>query len=145
MQEYSIMIPGDAVPQGRPRVVRIGGRTIAYDPPKSKAYKARVRQYAARNAPKEPLEGAVTLGVQIFRSVPKSWSKKKHEAAYAGLIWPTTKPDVSNIVKGIEDALNGIWYKDDSQIVHEYSMKQYAREPGVIVKMWGGNEDETID
>lgn len=56
MQEYSIMIPGDAVPQGRPRVVRIGGRTIAYDPPKSKAYKARVRQYAARNAPKEPLE-----------------------------------------------------------------------------------------
>ena len=71
--------------------------------------------------------------------------KKKHEAAYAGLIWPTTKPDVSNIVKGIEDALNGIWYKDDSQIVHEYSMKQYAREPGVIVKMWGGNEDETID
>ena len=145
MQEYSIMIPGDAVPQGRPRVVRIGGRTIAYDPPKSKDYKARVRQYAARNAPKEPLEGKVQLEVQIFRSVPKSWSKKKHEAAYAGLIWPTTKPDVSNIVKGIEDALNGIWYKDDSQIVHEYSMKQYAREPGVIVKMWGGNEDETID
>ena len=34
---------------------------------------------------------------------------------------------------------------DDSQIVHEYSMKQYAREPGVIVKMRGGNEDETID
>ena len=63
-------------------------------------------------------------------------------AAIAGVIQPTTKPDVSNIVKGIEDALNGIWYKDDSQIVHEYSMKQYAREPGVIVKMWGGNEDE---
>ena len=145
MQTYSIMIPGDAVPQGRPRVVRIGGRTIAYDPPKSKAYKARVRQYAARNAPKEPLEGKVTLEVRIYRSVPKSWRKKEHEAADAGLIWPTTKPDVSNIVKGIEDALNGIWYKDDSQIVHEYSMKQYAREPGVIVKMWGGNEDETID
>ena len=75
----------------------------------------------------------------------ENMGKKKHEAAYAGLIWPTTKPDVSNIVKGIEDALNGIWYKDDSQIVHEYSMKQYAREPGVVVKMWGGNEDETID
>ena len=145
MQEYSIMIPGDAVPQGRPRVVRIGGRTIAYDPPKSKAYKALVRGYASQSAPKEPLDGAVTLYVQIYRSVPKSWSKKKREAAIAGVIQPTTKPDVSNVVKGIEDALNGIWYKDDSQIVHEYSMKQYAREPGVIVKMWGGNEDETID
>lgn len=145
MQTYSIVIPGDAVPQGRPRVVRIGGRTIAYDPPKSKAYKARVRQYAARNAPKEPLEGKVQLEVQIFRSVPKSWSKKKHEAAYAGLIWPTTKPDVSNIVKGIEDALNGIWYKDDSQIVHEYSMKRYARVPGVVVKMKGDYEDDRVD
>ena len=144
MQEYSIMIPGDAVPQGRPRVVRIGGRTIAYDPPKSKAYKARVRQYAARNAPKEPLEGKVTLEVRIYRSVPKSWSKKKREAAYAGMIWPTTKPDVSNIVKGIEDALNGIWYKDDSQIVREYSMKQYAREPGVIVTMRGGTGNEQM-
>lgn len=140
MQEYSIIIPGDAVPQGRPRVVRIGGRTIAYDPPKSKAYKARVRQYAAQNAPKEPLDGAVTLGVQIFRSVPKSWSKKERAAAIAGVIQPTTKPDVSNVVKGIEDALNGIWYKDDSQIVEEHVIKQYAREPGVVVKMWGGNE-----
>ena len=139
------MISGDAVPQGRPRVVRIGGRTIAHDPPKSKAYKALVRQCAAQNAPKEPLDGAVTLDVRIYRSVPKSWNKKKRDAALAGVIQPTTKPDVSNVVKGIEDALNGIWYKDDSQIVHEYSMKQYAREPGVIVKMWGGNEDETID
>ena len=145
MQEYSIVIPGDAVPQGRPRVVRIGGRTIAYDPPKSKAYKALVRRYAAQNAPTEPLDGAVTLYVQIYRSVPKSWSKKKREAAIAGVIQPTTKPDVSNIVKGIEDALNGIWYKDDSQIVHEYSMKQYAREPGVIVKMQGDYEDDRVD
>ena len=145
MQEYSIMIPGDAVPQGRPRVVRIGGRTIAYDPPKSKAYKALVRQCAAQNAPKEPLDGAVTLDVRIYRSVPKSWSKKKRDAALAGVIQPTTKPDVSNVVKGIEDALNGIWYKDDSQIVHEYSMKQYAREPGVIVKMQGDYEDDRAD
>ena len=38
MQEYSIMILGDAVPHGRPRVVRIGGLTIAYDQAKSKAY-----------------------------------------------------------------------------------------------------------
>lgn len=134
------MIPGDAVPQGRPRVVRVGGRTIAYDPPKSKDYKARVRQYAAQNAPKEPLEGAVTLGVQIFRSVPKSWSKKKRAAAIAGVIQPTTKPDVSNVIKGIEDALNGIWYRDDSQIIDERVTKRYAREPGVLVSMRAGGE-----
>lgn len=136
MQTYSIVIPGDAVPQGRPRVVRIGCRAIAYDPPKSKAYKALVRRYAAQDAPKEPLDGAVTLDVQIYRSVPKSWSKKKREAAITGVIHPTTKPDVSNIVKGIEDALNGVWYKDDSQIVEERLIKGYSDRPRVEIAMY---------
>ncbi len=34
---------------------------------------------------------------------------------------------------------------DDSQIVHEYSMKQYERELNVIVKMKGDYEDDRVD
>lgn len=53
-----------------------------------------------------------------------------------GRIRPTTKPDISNVLKGVEDALKGIWYKDDSQIV-EYGevSKYYGEEPKIIVEV----------
>ncbi|WP_374042958.1 RusA family crossover junction endodeoxyribonuclease [uncultured Selenomonas sp.] len=43
---------------------------------------------------------------------------------------------MSNVIKGIEDALNNIWYKDDSQIV-EYGVigKWYAETPRVYVRL----------
>lgn len=133
---YDMVIPGEAVPQGRPRFGR--GRT--YDPPKSREYKEYVRRLAYFSVPRgtvcHPLTCPVRLTCMIYRAVPKSWSRRKRADAIAGKIRPTTKPDVSNIIKGIEDALNGVWYADDSQIV-EYGFvgKWYAEEPCVYVRL----------
>lgn len=53
-----------------------------------------------------------------------------------GLLRPTTKPDVSNVIKGVEDALNGVWYKDDSQIVAYGKVgKWYSDMPRVEITM----------
>lgn len=131
-----LVIPGEAVPQGRPRFGR--GRT--YDPPKSRKYKEYVRRLAYRNMPSDALRRPLTCPVRltcvIYRAVPKSWSRRKRADAIADKIRPKTKPDVSNILKGIEDALNGVWYADDSQIV-EYGLigKWYAEEPRVYVRL----------
>ena len=46
---------------------------------------------------------------------------------------PTKKPDASNILKSIEDAMNGVVFNDDSQIVNIHVTKVYATEPGVDV------------
>lgn len=133
---YDLVIPGEAVPQGRPRF----GRGRAYDPPKSRKYKEYVRKLAREDMPpdarRHPLTCPVRLTCVIYRGVPKSWSRRKRAAAIADKIRPTTKPDVSNILKGIEDALTGMWYKDDSQIV-EYGVigKWYADEPRVYVRL----------
>lgn len=133
---YDLVIPGEAVPQGRPRFGH--GRT--YDPPKSRKYKEYVRRLAYRNMPPDALRGPLTCPVRltcvIYRAVPQSWSRRKRADAIADKIRPTTKPDVSNILKGIEDALNGVWYADDSQIV-EYGLigKWYAEEPRVYVRL----------
>lgn len=142
---YDLVIPGEAVPQGRPRFGR--GRT--YDPPKSRKYKEYVRELARDDMPlgarSRPLTCPVRLTCVIYRGVPKSWSRRKRAAAIADKIRPTTKPDVSNILKGVEDALTGVWYKDDSQIV-EYGVigKWYADEPRVYVRLdvWIGEENE---
>ena len=126
------VVPGEAVPQGRPRFGH--GRT--YDPQKSRKYKEKVKCIARCNAPESPTTHAVRLTLVIYRAVPKSWSRRKRADAIADKIRPTTRPDVSNVIKGIEDALNGVWYADDSQIV-EYGVigKWYAESPRVYVRL----------
>lgn len=133
------VVPGEAVPQGRPRF----GHGRAYDPPKSRKYKDKVRCIARCSAPESPTKCPVRLTLVIYRGVPNSWSKCKQARAIADEIRPTTKPDVSNVLKGIEDALKGVWYEDDSQIV-EYGLigKWYAEEPRVYVRLDVEVDDE---
>ena len=130
------VVPCEPVPQGRPRFRRVGDHVIAYDPAKSREYKRIVQLVARSRAPERPLEGAVRLTLVIYRAVPKSASKRKAGRMLEGRIRPTTKPDISNVLKGVEDALKGIWYKDDSQIV-EYGevSKYYGEEPKIIVEV----------
>ena len=140
---YDLVIPGEAVPQGRPRFGH--GRT--YDPPKSRRYKEYVRRFARKNMPSDalgrPLTCPVRLTCVIYRAVPKSWSRRKRADAIADKIRPTTKPDLDNLIKGIKDALSGTWYKDDSQVV-EYGKvgKWYAEEPRVYVRLDVEVDDE---
>ena len=136
MREYKAVVLGEPVAQGRPRFSRQGGFVKAYDPAKSRDYKQYVRLVASEDAPETPVTGAVVLSLRIYRSIPKSMSKKKREAALAGRLRPTTKPDVSNVLKGVEDALKGLWYTDDSQIVGYGTLgKWYAERPRIEIAM----------
>ena len=84
-----------------------------------------------------PIEGPVLLVVTAYYAVPKSWSKKKRMDALNGHIRPVVKPDLSNIVKAIEDGMNKIVYKDDSQIVSVTLAKYYDINPRVEVEVRG--------
>ena len=54
------------------------------------------------------------------------------------VIRPTKKPDVDNITKSILDSLNGIAYKDDSQVTGLEVMKEYGEIPMVrVILFWG--------
>ena len=136
MKEYKAVIFGEPVAQGRPRFFRRGNLVKAYDPTKSREYKKYIQLIAKYNAPKTPVTGAVILSLKIYRKIPKVMSSKKRAAALSGKLRPTTKPDVSNILKGVEDALKGIWYADDSQIVAYGEVgKWYSSQPRIEVTM----------
>ena len=136
MREYKAVVLGEPIAQGRPRFSRQGGLVKAYDPPRSRDYKQYIRLVAREDAPEAPLTGAVLLSLKIYRAIPKSMPKKKREAALLGQLRPTTKPDVSNVLKGVEDALKGLWYADDSQIVGYGELgKWYAERPRIEVTM----------
>jgi Holliday junction resolvase RusA-like endonuclease len=73
------------------------------------------------------------VAVEAVCDVPVSWSKKKRETALSGVSRPTGKPDLDNIAKLYCDALNGIVWKDDSQIVAMQLTKRYGHEPKTII------------
>lgn len=70
-----------------------------------------------------------------YRSTPKSFSKKKTAAAERGDILPVTKPDADNYLKGVKDALKGVIWKDDSQVVDAFVRKRYSSRPRIEVKI----------
>mgnify|MGYP001776268642 CR=1 FL=1 len=140
MQKLMFEIPGSPIGQGRPKFSTINGHAKAYDPEKSRNYKAYVRMLATQ-AMKDSgftmIEGPCVLRIDAYFEVPKSKSKKFREAALSGLEWPTKKPDADNIVKAILDALNGLMYKDDSCIVELSCVKYYSDVPRVEVYVDG--------
>ena len=136
MQELKFEIPGSPIGQGRPKFSTINGHAVAYDPEKSRNYKAYVKLLATQ-AMKEQgftmIDGPCCLDIMAFFEVPKSKSKKFKERALLGLERPTKKPDIDNIVKALQDALNGLAYKDDSSIVFLSVAKCYSEVPRVEV------------
>lgn len=126
---------GNPVAQGRPKFSSQGGFTRAYDPKNSKDYKDYVRLAAAEHAPAALLEGPLGMVLTVYRSTPRSFSKKKAAQAEAGQIRPITKPDVDNYLKGVKDALKGVIWKDDSQVVEVFAQKRYSARPRIEVKI----------
>jgi Holliday junction resolvase RusA-like endonuclease len=52
-----------------------------------------------------------------------------------GCIYPTKKPDADNIAKIILDALNGVAYTDDTQVINLLVQKRYGEAPEVKVEI----------
>ncbi|MBU9711088.1 RusA family crossover junction endodeoxyribonuclease [Evansella tamaricis] len=137
-------IYGEPVAQGRPRTGKsFTGKTVVYDPKKSRNYKQYVRLVALEHRPKNLLESELELVIDVFRKIPKSMPKYKQELAIEGKLRPTTKPDVDNYAKGIKDGLSGIIWNDDKQVVSLLVRKWYSSTPRVEVKVIEIEEEGT--
>ena len=62
----------------------------------------------------------------------KATDKAKRARALDGQEIPG-KPDLDNVAKGVLDALNGVAYVDDTQVVRLLVQKQYSLEPRLVV------------
>lgn len=128
------IIEGEPVAQGRPRATARNGHVRMYDPAKSRQYKDLVRSVAQRHV-SEPLDRPVVLIINVYRSIPKSFSKKARNLAAEGQIRPITKPDIDNYIKGILDGLNGVVWVDDNRIISLTVNKFYSDTPRVEVEV----------
>lgn len=135
MKRLAFKIHGDTQPQGRPRAMRMGKGIRMYDDPKSAAFKKHVQQSYNSLGIDSQLEGALHMEIAIYRKIPKSFSKKMRQMAIDGIVRPVSKPDADNLAKTFMDALNGLAYKDDSQIVTLVASKYYAEEPYAFIQI----------
>lgn len=122
--------------QGRPRATARRGFATVYKAGKDRAYEKSVAGVArAHMGDRAPMEGPVSLSLRFRLPIPKSETKRVRAAMASGEIAPTTKPDLSNMVKAIEDGMNGVVFVDDSQVVRSFQTKIYAEQPGVDIRV----------
>ena len=127
MNQHVFTVYGSPVAQGRPRFFRRGNFVGTYDPDKSRTWKQDVKAQVldALNGTPEIHDGALDLRLIFHLPRPKSLPKK--------VVHHTKKPDADNLCKAIKDALRGVLYRDDSQIVTLEVHKQYGDPPRVII------------
>jgi Holliday junction resolvase RusA-like endonuclease len=133
------------LPYARPRVSRkLNGKL--YNPRSSyiKQLRALIKQTLEEKYPDFNIsEGEIQIEATFYIASPKyiTNSKLKSELAGECLLNPITRPDLDNLLKSVLDAMNGLIYKDDSQIAKLTAYKHYSEanddaKPGIqlIVK-----------
>lgn len=137
MDSIKFIVPGPPQGKARARTVRKkNGQTFSYTPENTVLYENSIKTFYLQETEKifnheEPLQVKITA---CFVPV-KSTSKKRRAQMLNGDIRPTKRPDIDNIVKCILDGLNGVAYRDDTQVVRVEAVKIYAEKAEVRVEI----------
>ena len=136
-----LVVYGAAEPAGSKTRTAYGVRDSN---PKSRPWKHQVAQIVAVHLGNDPLElgplelGPLTLRLDFYTPRPKGHHKPDGTLNTPGrrLPYPTRKPDVLKLARAVEDALTGIAYRDDAQIVREHLAKHYGAPARVRIRIY---------
>jgi crossover junction endodeoxyribonuclease RusA len=114
---------GVPVPQGSVKGFAHGGRVyITADNRSLKSWRDLVAAVAQQHAPPVPWTGAVSMTLTFYLPRPQSEPVRK-------VTFPTRRPDLDKCVRAVFDALTGIVFVDDSQVVDLAAKKEWADDP----------------
>ena len=133
MSSVAFSVPGDPVPQPRPRVSTVGGFGRAYVPRTHAvhAYRDAVA-LAAKAAGCEPHPEPVNVVIDFVFGRPKSHLRKSGLRSDAPVL---PRCDLDNMAKAVLDALNGVAWVDDSQVSRLVVEKSYGSEGRTTVRI----------
>ena len=135
MQEsYQITIPGPIQAWQRAGRSKNGGH---FTQAATRAAERSIGWHAVQQVGQRCLLGALAVRLDVAMTVPAAWSAKRRQEALAGTVKPAVKPDVDNLSKTILDALNGVLWRDDAQVVDLHVTKRYAAEPQTVITVRG--------
>jgi Holliday junction resolvase RusA-like endonuclease len=132
---FDCWVWGTPQPAGSKR--HVGGGRIIESNAKAGGWKDKVAQTAGELRDGAPLmRGPLEARFTFFRARPKGHLKKDGCVKDSAPEYPTTKPDTTKLVRGTEDALSGVVYADDAQIVRALHEKAYGSVEGVHIEIW---------
>ena len=126
-------IPGDPIALKRHRHTKAG---ISYDP--SKNDKADFLAKCMEHRPEKPMDCAIGLKVIFCFRRPQSHfgtGKNAGRLKDSAPRYHTKRPDLDNLVKFVEDALQGVFFVDDKQVVYTEIKKIYHDYAKVVIGM----------
>lgn len=132
MNAINLRAPGEPMGKQRPRWSKFG----TYTPKKTLNYETYIKELFVHKYPKPvPMERALEIKIKAYLMIPASASKKKKALMEENKIKPTKKPDVDNCLKIALDALQGLAFKNDSQIVRADVSKQWSHTPRLEIRI----------
>lgn len=130
-----ITIPIEPVEQARPRAVRMQKGVRLYDPAKVRNYKSQLALWVSLRYSNKPATGPLEVRLKFYRHIQQSVSKKERALRLSGAHRPIVKPDTDNYIKSTLDALNGVLWADDNQIVDLSASKFYSDNPRIEIEV----------
>jgi len=132
MRPVTFTVPGEPVPQPRPRVSTRGGFARAYVPSQHPvhAYRAAIAEEAAKAGLEQTGEPVEVIVDAVFAR-PKSHMTKKGVKPTAPQL---PRPDVDNVGKAVLDALQDVM-GDDTNVRRLVVEKSYGQEARTTVRI----------
>ena len=115
--KLSFVVQGTPQPKERPRATVRGGYAVVYTPKNTVQFERYVKQVASEYAPPKLLSGALVMALSFYLQRPQSLPAK--------VMYDTKRPDIDNLAKSVMDALEGIIYEHDAQVIHLDATKGY--------------------
>ncbi len=145
---FQLWVPGIPQPAGSKKAFRHAatGKVIVMDDAKrSRPWKDRVTSLAmeARNGDIGCFHGGLLTGpleltLNLIMPRPRGhYGTGKNSDRLKPLAppYPVGKPDSTKLCRAVEDALESVIYKNDSQIVDQHIYKRYGDNPGVMIQV----------
>lgn len=139
----SFTVPGIPQPAGSKRafVNKHTGRVSVVDAAKgSRSWKHDVATAAMDAMDGRPvLDGPLRLEITFLLPRPKGHYGAKGVRPSAPS-YPAVRPDLTKLVRAVEDALTGIVWRDDAQVVDQSAMKAYGAHAAACVVVVAATE-----
>ncbi|MFC5996932.1 RusA family crossover junction endodeoxyribonuclease [Pseudonocardia hispaniensis] len=124
-----LFVPGRPAPQGSKR--HVGNGVLVESSKHVAPWRTTVAWHAAQAHTAAPLDGPLTVRIEFVMPRPSGTPKRATPPAIK-------RPDIDKLTRAVLDALSGVVWRDDSQVVDLHPTKRIAEideQPGARVRV----------